>query len=160
GLVQSPHTAGPARRPIRSREVTNVTTKLLESRTAIVTGAGRGIGRGIALCLAREGANVVVADFAAEGLGPVGKEVEALGVGALGVQVDVRDEVDVDRMVGAAVERFGRLDILVNNAGVWVIKPLMELTPEEYDRQLDTNLRGMFLACRRAVPALIAAGGG
>src|SRR3990172_186563 len=134
--------------------------KLLEGRSAIVTGAGRGIGRAIALCLAREGANVALADVSPEGLGPVSREVQGLGVAALGIQADVSQEVDVERIVDAAVERFGRLDILVKNAGIWIIKPVQENTVEDWDRQLNTNLRAIFLTCRKAIPALIAAGGG
>jgi NAD(P)-dependent dehydrogenase (short-subunit alcohol dehydrogenase family) len=93
-------------------------------------------------------------------LGPVAAEVEALGVKGFGVEADLRRQADADRLVDTAVERFGRLDILVNNAGVWVIKPFAEMTNEDWDLQLDTNLRGIFYTCRRAIPALAASGNG
>jgi NAD(P)-dependent dehydrogenase (short-subunit alcohol dehydrogenase family) len=134
--------------------------KMHEGRTAIVTGAGRGIGRAIAICLAREGADVAVVDRFEEGLAATVEAIEAHGVRALGVRADISDEGDIDRLFGDAVGRFGRLDILVNNAGISLVKPFPETTVDEWDRTFNTNLRAMFLTCRRALPELIARGGG
>lgn len=133
--------------------------RLLEGRAALVTGAGRGIGRAIAICLAREGADVTLADVAEEGLPATAKAVEGHGVRALGVQADVGKEDDVDRLFGEAVRGFGRLDILVNNAALILVKSFQEGTVEEWDRTLNTNLRGVYLTCRRALPELVARGG-
>src|SRR5205809_208984 len=132
----------------------------LEGRAALVTGAGRGIGRAIAICLAREGADVALADLSEEGLAATAEAVEAHGVRALSAKSDVGNEVDVDRLIGDAVNRFGRLDILVNNAGISLVRSFQETTLDDWDRTFDTNLRAMFLTCRRALPELIARGGG
>jgi NAD(P)-dependent dehydrogenase (short-subunit alcohol dehydrogenase family) len=134
--------------------------RLLEGRAALVTGAGRGIGRAIAICLAREGADVTLADIAEDGLPTTARAAEGHGVRALSVQADVGKEDDVDRLFAEAVRRFGRLDILVNNAALIVVKSFQDGTLEEWDRTLDTNLRGAYLTCRRALPELVARGGG
>lgn len=134
--------------------------KLLEGRAALVTGAGRGIGRAIAICLAREGADVTLADLSEDGLAATAEAVAEQGVRAQRVTADIGDETDVDRLFREAVERFGRLDVLVNNAGISIVKSFQEATVEEWDRTFHTNLRGMFLTCKRAVPLMIAGGGG
>jgi 3-oxoacyl-[acyl-carrier protein] reductase len=130
--------------------------KVLLDRVAIVTGSGRGMGRGVARCLARAGAHVVIAERAAERIAPAVAEVEALGVNSLGIHTDVSRAEDVRRMVQQTLERFGKIDILVNNAGVVVIKPMIEQTEEDWDRVLNTNLKGVFLCCREIVPKMIA----
>ena len=130
--------------------------KALLDRVAIVTGAGQGIGRGIAMCLARAGAHVVIADQAPDRIASVTAAVEDLGVQALGIPTDVSRADEVKRMVQQAVERFGKIDILVNNAGTLVVKPMVEQTEEEWDRVLDVNLKGVFLCCRHVLPEMIA----
>jgi 3-oxoacyl-[acyl-carrier protein] reductase len=130
--------------------------KVLLDRVAIVTGSGQGMGRGIARCLARAGAHVVIAERAAERIAPVVAEVEAFGVNSLGIHTDVSRAEDVRRMVAQTLERFGKIDILVNNAGVVVIKPMIEQTEADWDRVVNTNLKGVFLCCREAVPEMIA----
>ena len=126
--------------------------KDLENKVALVTGAARGIGRAIALRLAAAGAAVAVADVDEGGARKVAGEIS--GVRALALGGDVSLERDAHALVDRAVAELGGLDVLVNNAGIWVIKPLEETTPEEWDRQQAVNLRGLYLLCRRAIPAL------
>jgi 3-oxoacyl-[acyl-carrier protein] reductase len=122
----------------------------LSGKTAIVTGSRRGIGRAIALAMAREGANVVVSDISREDCQKVVGEIEKLGRKGLALKCDVSDSEDVEDMVKRTVTEFGRVDILVNNAGIMDFKPFLELTDEEWDKTLNVNLKGQFL-CARAV---------
>ena len=125
----------------------------LDGQVALVTGAGRagkGIGRSIALALAREGAKIAIADFVPEAADAVAAEVAALGVESLAVYGSVSDSQDVDKMVQAAVDKFAKIDILVNNAGITRDNLLLRMTDEEWDMVLDTNLKGVF-NCTRAV---------
>lgn len=133
----------------------------LEDRVAIVTGAGQGIGRGVARRFAREGARIVVAEIHAETGERVVKEVEALGSEALFVRTDVGEMADVDAMVDATIERFGRVDVLVNNA--WAGGAISRV--EWFDEAtLDRAWRVGFLSCQRSMtrclPHMKAAGGG
>jgi 3-oxoacyl-[acyl-carrier protein] reductase len=130
--------------------------RVLEDRVAVVTGSGQGIGRGVARCLARAGAHVVICEQAAERIAPAVAEIESFGVQALGIPADVSRIDDVRRMVKQTIERFGKIDILVNNAGRLVVKPLVEQTEAEWDQVLDTNLKGVFLCCRHVLPEMIA----
>lgn len=132
----------------------------LKDKVAIVTGGGQGIGRGIALLYAREGAKVTLAARTAEKLAQVKKEIEQLGGEALAVPTDVSKADEVKRMVEATKERFGGLDVLVNNAGIGLRVPVDEVKMEDYDRVMDTNLKGMYLGCHFGVPLLKARGGG
>lgn len=122
----------------------------LDNRTAIVTGARRGIGRAIALALAGEGANVVVSDISQEDCEKVITEIEGLGRRGLALKCDVTSRTEVEDMVTRAVAEFGKLDILVNNAGIIAFKPFLELTDEDWDNIMNVNLKGQFL-CARAV---------
>ncbi|MEX0785128.1 MAG: SDR family NAD(P)-dependent oxidoreductase [Dehalococcoidia bacterium] len=126
----------------------------LKDTTAIVTGGARGIGRGIALELARAGANVVVADLPAlqDDIDATVAAIEAEGAQAASVHCDVTKEAEVKAMVAAAIERFGHVEILVNNAGVIGVAPVVMMSEEEWDRVLDVNLKGTFL-CSKAVAA-------
>jgi 3-oxoacyl-[acyl-carrier protein] reductase len=115
----------------------------LQGRNALVTGGARGIGAAAALVLAREGANVGVAD-----LGPTEqtvREIESLGRRAMGMQVDVSRAADVKKMVDEAISTFGHIDILVNNAGIVHRDSLMDTTEEIWDRVLSIDLKGTFL---------------
>ena len=132
----------------------------LTSKIAIVTGAGQGIGKAIAIRLAQAGADIVVAELHEERIADTITEVEKLGRKAIGVKVDVSDNQQVKGMVAAAIETFGRVDILVNNAGTDIVRDLVDLTDEEWDIQIDVNLKGTFYCCRAAVPEIIKAGGG
>jgi NAD(P)-dependent dehydrogenase (short-subunit alcohol dehydrogenase family) len=132
----------------------------LEGKVALVTGAGRGIGRAIAERLASEGAAVV----ASQRTVPEGEELaRALGDEGLEfafVPGDVRDERDCERVVGETLSRYGRIDVLCNNAGVGLLKSVTETDRDAYDRVLDTNVWGIFTCSRYAIPHMIASGGG
>ena len=123
----------------------------LAGRIAVVTGAASGIGKGIAIAFAREGANLVVADkVAEEHAAEVLAAVRRHGREALFVRTDVSDEQSVRSMAEAALARFGRVDILVNNAGIFTESLIENLAIEDWDRVVNTNLRGTFL-CTRAL---------
>jgi len=122
----------------------------LDNKTAIVTGARRGIGRTIALALAKEGANVIVSDISQEDCQKVVTEIEGLGRKGLALECNVTSRAEVEDMVTRTVAEFGKVDILVNNAGIISFKPFLELTDEDWDNTLNVNLKGQFL-CARAV---------
>ena len=121
-------------------------------RVVLVTGAARGIGRATAAQFADAGAVVAGADLDAEAL-------EAVDELSLRLGGDVGNTDDAHAIIDDTVAAFGRLDVLVNNAGAWLLKPTAEITPEEWDDQLSTNLRSFFLLTRRAYPALAETGG-
>jgi NAD(P)-dependent dehydrogenase (short-subunit alcohol dehydrogenase family) len=121
-------------------------------RTALVTGAGSGIGRAIARALAAEGANVVVVGRRREPLEETAESIEAAGGKALAVTADVARAADVEAAVAAAVEHFGSLDVAVNNAGVFRGgAPLADLAEEDWHTQLGVNVTGVFLALRAEI---------
>lgn len=128
----------------------------LSGRTAIVTGASNGIGRATAVLLAEHGATVLAADF--RHLEENTERFAELGISE--IACDVRRESDLAAMIGEAVEQTGRLDILVNNAGIGMVKPVEDVTEEEWDACIDTNLKGAFFGCRHAVRPMRDAGGG
>ncbi|HEY7437371.1 MAG TPA: SDR family NAD(P)-dependent oxidoreductase, partial [Methylomirabilota bacterium] len=119
--------------------------KALAGKVAIVTGGGRGIGLAIARLLAEDGASVVVSGRDAARLEAAVKELEALGVPALGIPADAAKREDVDRLLDATRERFGRIDVVVNNAGITRDQLLVRMKDDDWDQVLDTNLRGVFL---------------
>jgi 3-oxoacyl-[acyl-carrier protein] reductase len=121
----------------------------LKNKVAIVTGSGQGIGKGIALALAKEGANVVVSDIT-EKINDVAKEIEGLGSKALAIKADVSSSEDVKNMAKQTLDKFGKIDILVNNAGIYPFKPLTEMEEKDWDKVLDINLKGIF-NCTKAV---------
>lgn len=123
----------------------------LEGKVALVTGASRGIGREIALELARQGANVVVNYAGSEAkANEVADEIKALGKEAFAIKCDVSNQEEVSVMVKETIERFGKLDILVNNAGITKDNLLMRMKEEEWDDVININLKGVFL-CTKAV---------
>jgi 3-oxoacyl-[acyl-carrier protein] reductase len=127
----------------------------LNNKTAIVTGSRRGIGRAIALALAKEGANVTVSDISREDCQEVVAEIEKMGRKGLAVKCDVTSTPDVEGLVKKTVDKFGKLDILVNNAGIISYKPFLELTDEDWDKILGVNLKGQFLCARAAAKEMI-----
>jgi NAD(P)-dependent dehydrogenase (short-subunit alcohol dehydrogenase family) len=134
---------------------------VLEGKIAIVTGSSKGVGKGIALELARSGCDVVVNyNSDKQGADRTVSEIQALGRKALPVAANVGVAGDVERMFGVLFDQFPRLDILVNNAGVQTWKPLLELTESEWDRTIDTNLKGCFLCTQRAGRHMREHGGG
>jgi 3-oxoacyl-[acyl-carrier protein] reductase len=124
----------------------------LNAKTWIVTGAGRGIGRAIALRLGADRANVVVSARTAAEIARVADEVAAAGGQALPVVADVSDEAAVTRLVGAAAERFGTIDGLVNNAGIGTFTSVATMATADFDRMWGVNMRGVFLATRAVLP--------
>ena len=132
----------------------------LSDKTAIVTGGNGGIGLGMAKGLAGAGADIVIAARDAEKTAQAVQEIEALGVRAIGLTVDVTDEAQIRQMVADTVDALGRVDILVNNAGTVVRKTPDQTTTEEWDLVLDVNLRSAFLASREVYPRMQQQGGG
>ena len=126
----------------------------LEKKVAIVTGAGQGIGRAIALVLAKNGAKVVVADIADKRLEIV-KEIEAMGSQGLAVKCDVSNRAEVEGMVEKALAKFGRIDILVNNAGIYPFKPFVDMNDKDWDKVLEVNLKGVFYCTKSVLPKMI-----
>jgi NAD(P)-dependent dehydrogenase (short-subunit alcohol dehydrogenase family) len=122
----------------------------LAGRVAIVTGGGRGLGRAFALALAEAGADVALAARSIGDIERVATEVEELGRRALAAPTDVTDAAAVERLVERVLSELGDLDILVNNSGITHSAPLLETSPEEWDRVVATNLRGCFLCMRAA----------
>lgn len=130
--------------------------KKLMNKTAVVTGAGSGIGKAIAELFAREGANVVVADLHPEHIDLVVKAITASGGKALGVVFDVSSETDVARLVEMTLKNFKTLDILVNNAGVMDdFMPVEKISDELWNKVMGVNLNGTFYTCRLAVPIML-----
>ena len=132
----------------------------LSGKTAVVTGGNGGIGLGIAKGLAQAGANVAVAARNRQKTDDAVRQIEALGVKAIGITTNVQREREVSDMVGAALDAFGGIDILVNNAGIGIRKAPQDYTLDDWNLIMDINLTGTFLPCREAYPHMSKAGGG
>lgn len=133
----------------------------LADRVAVVTGAGRGIGEAIVRRFVAEGARVVLTQRSnAEGEALAAEVARAAPDRVAFVPADIRDAESVRALIEAACARFGGIDVLCNNAGVGLLKSVDETSDEEYDRVMDTNVRGVFLCCRFAIPHLLAGGRG
>lgn len=132
----------------------------LKNKTVIVTGASQGIGESIAFGMAEAGANVVLAARNIDKLTTVATKIEATGAKCIKVKTDVQKRQDIEAMVQAAVAEFGTVDCLVNNAGVNLVKPALEITEEEWDEVLDTNLKGYFMCSQAVGRVMIENGGG
>jgi citronellol/citronellal dehydrogenase len=134
----------------------------LDGRVAIVTGSSRGIGKSVALALAREGCDIVVAAKTSEPdprlpgtIHDTAREIEALGRRALAVRCDVRDVDQIDAMAQRALDRFGRIDILINNAGALWWYGLLDTPPKRFDLVMGVNARAAFFCARACLPAMI-----
>lgn len=132
----------------------------LDGKVAIVTGAGRGIGREIALTLAREGAAVVVVDIDAENGSRVAEEIESMGGKALFVRTDVTNYDDIGEMVRKTIDEFGGIDILVNNAAVWNIKLFKDTEPKDWMREISINVVGVLNCIHSVLPHMMEKKGG
>jgi len=127
----------------------------LSGKAAIVTGASRGLGQYFSRALARAGADLVITSRRLESLAAFKEEIESTGRRALPLELDVRNYESIQRMVEKAVEFYGKIDILVNNAGCNVRKPSLEITLEDWNLVLDTNLRGTFFVAREVAKKMI-----
>lgn len=132
----------------------------LEGKVALVTGAGKGLGRGMALALAGAGADVALVSRTRSDLEAVAEQVEELGCSALVAPGDVTDIQRVQGIVDQAVERFGRIDILVTAAGINIRQPALELTPENWDRVIEVQLRAVMFTCQAVGRVMVDQGGG
>ena len=119
-------------------------------KTALITGAGQGIGRGIAVRLARDGYNIAIADINLNNLAEAAQEISALGVRVLKIEADVSNVHDVQHMIQATVDEFDSLDVLVNNAGIYPFTPFMDITEEQWDKVIAVNLKSVFLCSQAA----------
>lgn len=126
----------------------------MNGKVAIVTGARRGIGRAIALRLAKDGAKVVVSDVSKEDCELVVKEIEQLGGEGLALKLDVTNEEEIKEAVRKTKEKFGRIDILVNNAGIFIQEELDKMNTSKIDKILTVNLRGAILCTRYILPVM------
>ena len=141
----------------------------LEGKVTLVTGAGRGIGKSIAIGFARQGANVVAVSRTLSEVEDIARTIKAMGMGALAIQADVSRLQDVISMTEQVQNRFSRLDVLVNNAALRMnhlgnkssyLIPFTDLTVEDWDQAINVNLRGPFLCIKTLLPLIGASGGG
>jgi NAD(P)-dependent dehydrogenase (short-subunit alcohol dehydrogenase family) len=130
-------------------------TGRFDGSVAVVTGAGRGMGRAVALRLGREGASVVVAELNPEHGAEVAEEIRAAGGRAAPVAADVSQVDDVKRLFARTVKDFGTVDILVNNAGIGVARPILDYTEADWDRQMGVNVKGVFFCSQAAARLMI-----
>jgi len=126
----------------------------LKDKTAIVTGARRGIGKAIALKLAKEGAKVAVTDISKEDCQKVVEEIENLGGQGLALELDVTKEDEIEKVIQETKEKFGRIDVLVNNAGIFIQKNLEDMETSEINKLLDINLRGAIQCIKHVLPEM------
>ena len=135
----------------------------LEGKTALITGAGGGMGRVAAVLFAKEGANVIATDISRDGLAVTEALVAEHAHGSiLTLAGDVANEADVESWVRGGIERYGALHVLYNNAGIFPDddKSVLDMTEDAYRRTLDVNLKGTMLCCKHAIPEIVRAGGG
>ena len=129
-------------------------------KSVIVTGAGMGIGRGAAIAFAREGGGVVAADIDPAAADDTVREITSAGGRAIAVRCDVSKSSDVQKMVADGVRGFGGIDIVFNNAGINLFGRVDEMSEEDWDRQINVNLKSVFLVCKYAIPEMRKRGGG
>ncbi len=135
--------------------------KRLAGKVALITGASRGIGEATSRLFAQEGATVLLAARSEEEMARIAEEIRANGGEAMAVKTDVADAASVENLIKRTVDAYGRLDIAVNTAGIaGGNKPLVEVSEAEFDRIIETNLKGVFLGMKYEIPAMLAGGGG
>ncbi len=134
----------------------------LEGKTALITGAGSGMGRVAATLFAKEGANVVATDISRDGVDITVRMVDEAGGSVLGLTGDVSNAADVESWVRAGIEQYGAINVLYNNAGIFPDndRSVLEMDEETYRRTLDVNLKGVMLCCKYGIPEIVRAGGG
>ncbi|MBI2161211.1 MAG: SDR family oxidoreductase [Candidatus Rokubacteria bacterium] len=132
----------------------------LKGKTALVTGAGQGIGRAIALALARDGAQVAVLDIVKENAEAVRREIEALGIKGLALVVDLRKRPEVERAIAELIAQWGQLDIVVNNAGWDRMQPFLESEEDTWDKIIGINFKGTLYVLKAALPHMVQRGAG
>ena len=127
-----------------------------KDQVVVITGAGNGIGRATAIMMAESGAHVLAGD-----LNHLPENQETFSrLGITEVKCDVRQEADIQALIDQAVQQYGQIDVLVNNAGIGMVKPIHQVSVEEWDACIDTNLKGTFLGCKHAIRHMLASGGG
>lgn len=126
----------------------------LNGKIAVVTGASSGLGRDAALAYAKEGANLCLLARRAEKIEDLAKEIESLGVKAIAIKCDVTKEEEIKTAVEAIINRFGRIDILLNNAGIAVRGGVDTLSEEDWDKSMDTNVKGIYLVSKYVIPIM------
>jgi meso-butanediol dehydrogenase/(S,S)-butanediol dehydrogenase/diacetyl reductase len=126
----------------------------IESKVAIITGAGSGIGKASAILFAKEGAKIVVADLNEEGGNQTVEEIKKNGGEAVFVKTDVSKSVDIDNMVKTAIDNYQQVDILFNNAGIAPMGKIEEFSEEDWDKVINVDLKGVFLGCKRVIPEM------
>jgi NAD(P)-dependent dehydrogenase (short-subunit alcohol dehydrogenase family) len=131
----------------------------LDSKIALITGGGSGIGRATSILFAIEGASVAVADWDESRAQAVVAEITKAGGKAIALKTDVSKAADAERMVADTIKHFGRLDIIYNNAGIGFARALHQMSEDEWDRVVDVDLKGVFLGCKYALPELMKHGG-
>ena len=132
----------------------------VRGKVAIITGGAEGIGKETALLFGREGAKIVIIDYDNEKGIQTEKTLNERGIENLFIKADVRNSAEVQQIAEQALKRFGKIDILVNNAGAAGAVPVVELTEDNWDRIIDTNLKGVYLCCKYIIPKMIEGGGG
>ena len=130
----------------------------LTDKIAVVTGAGRGIGRGIALAFAQAGCAVVVSDINQNDCLKVVAEIEAVGAKAVAIECDVSQKEAVDKLMAGTIASFGKIDILINNAGIYPFIPFLEMSENDWDKVMDVNLKSVFLTSQAAAKLMPAGG--
>lgn len=133
---------------------------LLDGKVAIVTGAGKGIGKSIALALAEEGANIAAVDINLQDVETVSNEIIQSGFVSTAISCDISRVQDIENMISTVVDRFGKIDILVNNAGIAKNMPIEDISEDEWDRVIDVNLKGTFFCSKLAFIEMKKTGGG
>ncbi|WP_300382079.1 SDR family NAD(P)-dependent oxidoreductase [Clostridium sp.] len=126
----------------------------LKGKVAVITGSSSGLGKDAALAYAKEGANVCLLARRVEKIEEIAKEIESLGVEAIAVRCDVTNEEEVKAAIETVVNKFGRIDILLNNAGIAVHGGVDTLSEKDWNKSMDTNVKGIYLACKYVIPVM------